>query len=357
MHNRMRMIFRILVGLLLGLLLICGVFLAYMTIVEYKPPPAEKISILGSAKPFPADRSEFTIFSWNIGYGGLGDGMDFFYDGGSKTRPEKEEFLRYFRGIKETLRQNDSVDFMFILEIDHYSKRSYFVNEETEILQELPGFCSSFALNYNSQYIPQPVKSPLGRVVAGQSTLSKFTPSSAVRNAYTANFSWPLRLAMLKRCFAVLRFPLEGGKEFILISTHNSTYDKTGELRKAEFIKLQNYLMEEYRKGNYVVCGGDWNNNPRGFDPGKILSGDKAECIETPIDSTFLPGWQFVYDPSIPTNRMIDRPYKRGETVTTIIDFFVISPNVELLWVKATDLGFACSDHNPVTMKVRFRKG
>jgi hypothetical protein len=37
----------------------------------------------------------------------------------------------------------------------------------------------------------------------------------------------------------------------------------------------------------------------------------------------------------------------------TIIDFFVASPNLEVLDVAARDLGFLNSDHNPVRILVR----
>ena len=152
-----------------------------------------------------------------------------------------------------------------------------------------------------------------------------------------------------------MRFPLENGKEMVVVNTHNSTYDKTGTLRKSEFIKLHGFLLEEYRKGNYVICGGDWNNNPRGFDPARATSGDRVEPIETPVDSTFLPGWQFVTDPGTPTDRLLDIPYFKGRTVTTTIDFFVISPNISLNEVRTMPMDFTFSDHNPVYMKVTLK--
>jgi endonuclease/exonuclease/phosphatase family metal-dependent hydrolase len=51
----------------------------------------------------------------------------------------------------------------------------------------------------------------------------------------------------------------------------------------------------------------------------------------------------------------VDRPYVKGITGTTIIDFFVVSPNVEILSVKTLGNNFAWSDHQPVLMKVRLR--
>ena len=72
---------------------------------------------------------EFTFLSWNIGYAGLGKEMDFFYDGGGKVRPSKEQFENYLSGIKKTLKENNKVDFIFLQEVDISSKRSYYVDE------------------------------------------------------------------------------------------------------------------------------------------------------------------------------------------------------------------------------------
>lgn len=141
----------------------------------------------------------------------------------------------------------------------------------------------------------------------------------------------------------------------MVVNTHNSTYDKGGILRKSEFLKLHEFIANEFSRGNYVIAGGDWNNNPRGFDPEKIKTGDIVKYIEPPIDTTFLPGWEFVFDPRSPTNRDVDSPYNKGKTKTTIIDFFVISPNVEIKSVKTIITNFANSDHNPVIMKVALK--
>jgi hypothetical protein len=39
-----------------------------------------------------------------------------------------------------------------------------------------------------------------------------------------------------------------------------------------------------------------------------------------------------------------------------LIDFFVVSPNIEVLSTQTTDIGFAESDHQPVTLRVVLRK-
>jgi len=153
----------------------------------------------------------------------------------------------------------------------------------------------------------------------------------------------------------VFRFRLGNGKELVLVNTHNSTFDKGGELRKKELATLQSYVIREYKQGNYVVAGGDWNNNPVGFQKENIHSGDVVKEIEPQIPDSFLPGWQFAFDPSQPTNRDVDGPYRKGKTKTTIIDFFVLSPNIELEFAKTFRTGFEDSDHQPVMIRVRLK--
>ncbi len=60
-------------------------------------------------------------------------------------------------------------------------------------------------------------------------------------------------------------------------------------------------------------------------------------------------GWRIVADPSTPTVRTDQQPYVAGDNFVTIIDGFIVSPNVNVLGVKTTDMGFEASDHQPVT--------
>jgi hypothetical protein len=118
---------------------------------------------------------------------------------------------------------------------------------------------------------------------------------------------------------------------------------------------LDSTMKAEYQAGNYVVAGGDWNSNPRGFSTSSVITGDLVTRIDPPVESGFLPGWQFVFDPARPSNRFADIPYRKGVTRTTIIDFFVVSPNIEIKHITTIPAGFACSDHEPVVMGVRLK--
>jgi endonuclease/exonuclease/phosphatase family metal-dependent hydrolase len=348
-----------LIKVLVGILLIpAGIilgFLLFLTVMDFHPAEKETILIRGNGMIRPPLKNDFTFLTWNIGYGGLGKKMDFFYEGGTRVRPEKKEFTGYLEGIYQCLSSMDSIDFILLQETDIHSQRSYFTDEVAEIGKILPGRCSLFAKNYDSWFVPVPIYNPMGRVVSGIACYPKYKPIIAERIDLGTRFSWPKQLVLLKRCIMVMRYKVTSGKELVIVNLHNSTFDKGGTLRKRELKKLHSFVLSEYSKGNYVITGGDWNTNPRCFRPESMISGDLAKAIDPILDSTFLPGWRFAFDPSAPTNRDVDMPYQKGKTQTTIIDFYVVSPNVEVELIHTVATGFNFSDHQPVVMKVTLK--
>jgi hypothetical protein len=72
------------------------------------------------------------------------------------------------------------------------------------------------------------------------------------------------------------------------------------------------------------------------------------------LESNYLPSeWKWAYDNTVPSNRTVSAPYNPATTSTTVIDFFLLSPNIESLAVKCIDLDFRNSDHNPVILKAK----
>ena len=341
-----------------SVLIPAGIFLAFLlflTLTDYYPAEKESLPIGKKGMNLTLTKKDLTFLTWNVGYGGLGKNMDFFYEGGTRVRPVWNEFNEYLNGISHTVSSLDSIDFIFLQEADIHSKRSYFKDEVEEIGKHLTNRCVLFAKNYDSRFVPVPLSDPMGRVVSGIACFLKYKPGSADRIDYGTRFSWPKQLALLKRCFMVIRYPLASGKELVIINLHNSTFDNEGTLRKQELMKLNAFVLTEYAKGNYVITGGDWNNNPKGFKQETVVSGDIVKAIFPVLDGTFLPGWRFAFDPLTPSNRDVDMPYQKGKTKTTIIDFYVVSPNVDVKYIHTIPTGFSFSDHQPVVMKVTLK--
>jgi hypothetical protein len=72
------------------------------------------------------------------------------------------------------------------------------------------------------------------------------------------------------------------------------------------------------------------------------------------IPADFMPpGWNWIYDARTPTNRSVIAAYDPDITGTTVIDLFLLSPNIHDISVDCIDLRFENSDHNPVRIKVK----
>jgi endonuclease/exonuclease/phosphatase family metal-dependent hydrolase len=347
-------ILKYLIRTLLVLIALFVLFLIYASISDFKPDIKETIS--QSETPDTIDISKnLSLMIWNIGYSGLGDDMDFFYDGGKQVRTTKERTQQNFNFIKDFLGQNDTLDFILLQEVDIHSRRSYRINQYDSLKNLLKGHLPFFATNYDVKFVPSPVTNPLGRVKSGLTSFTKYQPKSAIRYSFPGNYSWPVSLFMLDRCFLVKRFPTTNHKELIVINTHNSAYDD-GSLKKQQMEYLKEFLLTEYQQGNYIIVGGDWNQNPPDIDYSDIKNDSPTKrFVLNPIDKDFLPtDWNWVYDPKTPTNRYLNAPYEKGKTITPIIDFYLMSPNINSIFVKGHHFNFKNTDHQPVMCKIEF---
>jgi endonuclease/exonuclease/phosphatase family metal-dependent hydrolase len=88
-----------------------------------------------------------------------------------------------------------------------------------------------------------------------------------------------------------------------------------------------------------------------GYMPGRAQGYNQMNIPE----QLFPPDWLWIYDASFPTNRKTRTPYVPGTTFVTLIDFFLLSPNVKVEKVRTLHLDFEYSDHQPVWMSVSLK--
>ena len=334
--------------IILAIALVLGSIIAYATISDYDPEEEIVVSTSNKADIIQIDSAGYQLnfLSWNIGYCGLNKEMDFFYDGGKQVYPEKEVVEKNILGVENFLKNYKGIDFLLMQEVDVNSMRSYHINEVEKFSNDFVGYSSSLGINYNVFFVPVPFTNPMGSVESGILTISKYQPKEVVRHSYIGNYSWPKGLFMLDRCFLVNRYPTSNNKELIVINTHNSAYDD-GTLRIKQMKQLSIFLKAEYAKGNYIIVGGDWNQCPPDFKPEfKNQPMDNIDKIN--IKADYLEGWTWAFDNKNPTNRRVDIPYTKGKTLTTVIDFFLLSPNIEKISLENIPNGFVNSDHQPV---------
>ncbi len=333
--------------------LVLGAFLAVMTVTDYKPAEKTVLSVNGTGDSIKSDT--FSVLTWNVGYCALGKEADFFLDGGHESRGKsKAVVVNHMENVADFI-DSISPDFCFIQEIDRKATRTFNQDEYKYFTERFKNYSSTFAVNYKTLWVPVPIYKPMGRVLGGLAIFSKYRPYSAVRYSFPGNYSWPVRLFQLDRCFIAIRYKLKNN-ELVVINLHLSAFDKGGFLRKKQLGYLKKYILKEYKKGNYVLVGGDWNHILPGVDlkaiNGKIIPGDVPFFPKDWIPE----GWNMVCDPTVPTNRSNNHPYIKGKNTVTIIDGFLLSPNIKLISVKGIDLQFRDSDHNPVLLKLTLKR-
>ncbi len=333
------------------------IFMGYIT--KYKPAPVEDIALIhpksDSQKPESISDSSFSFLIWNVGYGGLGKEVDFFYDGGKMVTSPREHVLKNNEGMVKFFSEQQDIDFIMLQEVDRDSKRSWKIDQANKFADVLPLHNYAFATNYKVVYLPFPFTDPIGKVYGGLQTLAKFQPTETKRIALPGITDFPRKLFYLERCLLMQRFKLANGKDLIVINTHFEAYDD-GSVKKEQMALTKKILEDEYSRGNYVVIGGDWNIAPPTFNVHTF----EKEPEDEPLylrnnDPNYISGWTYAYDSTVATNRKNKTVFNPDKTYTTVIDYYFTSPNLEVEEVKGINLGFNDSDHQPVKLKVKLK--
>ena len=350
----MKKVFSFLFKLLGILVLAVAVLLGWLTVTEFNPAPVEAVEVTraGDADTLKGGDT-LTVLSWNVGYGGLGKDSDFFMDGGKDSKSaDRETVGRYLEGIHRTIVDQDP-DLVLLQEVDTDSSRTYGIDERDLLAQGMSS--QTFAFNYSCPFVPIPMP-PIGKVHSGLFTMTNGVEiERAERISLPCPFTWPTRVANLKRCLLVSYLPVAGSdKQLVLVNLHLEAYDD-GEGKVAQTNQLREFITAEYEKGNYVIAGGDFNQvfpgnlarypntHPENWEPGVL-------------DANLLPdGWALAYDLRTPTCRLLNQPYDPSDTVGTqyyVIDGLIVSPNLTVKSVETIDAQFENSDHNPVRLEV-----
>lgn len=279
-----------------------------------------------------------TVQSWNIGYAGLGAGADSRTDGGRRQLPESRgEVAANLDGINATLAAQ-GYDIVFLQEVAGPSLMTKGVDVRGAIENRLSHFQSRFFPGSVSRLPIGPLKIVVGSLVAACQPVLQFEELTLPGRESFAR-------GLVKRRFPAGIARLPG---WVLVNVHLSAFDAQAALRKAQLGALFDFATREYELGNHVVLGGDWNLRlaPTNFahrtDPFHL-----SWYYDFPQD--LRPGgWHIAIDESVPTVRTLHQPFARGDNYTTIVDGFILSPNISVEEVRTEDFGFTHSDHNPV---------
>lgn len=349
----MKKLWKLLLFLLAALLLILAAYVIYV-LTDYHRIGDMPLAVEGEGESAAAE-TEYTLLSYNMGFAAYTPDFGFFMDGGTESRAASEASVRQVTGEIGGFLRGQDADFLMVEEVDIGSTRSHQVDEAALLKEALGGgYAFSFAQNYDSPYLFYPILEPHGRSRSGMLTASRFAMTESRRRELPVEESL-YKLLDLDRCYAVSRVPVTNGRELVLYTVHLSAYTSDGTVATEQLKLLLGDMQSEREKGNYVVCGGDFNKDVLG-DSGAVfgVSSDQQTWAQ-PFPEELLTGTGISlvhYDNAaeVPSCRNADAPYHEGQLVLTV-DGFLVSDNVAVTAAEVLDTGFAWSDHNPVRLR------
>jgi endonuclease/exonuclease/phosphatase family metal-dependent hydrolase len=285
------------------------------------------------------------VTTWNLGYAGLGAESDFSVDGGKHyLPPSRAVTAKNLDGIKRELAATDA-DIILLQEAARASLLTRGADSVAGAGEALKGRDNAFSADFSTVLLPPPFRARHG-------LFSSVGLGGARREIVMLPLEPKFILGLSRRLYHlhVVRVPSADG-EWTIVNAHLSAFDEGANVRLAQLRALFAFAEAEYDKGARVVIGGDWNYEfHRPARP--TTTEEKYLFWVHPFPYEELPkGWSVAIDRETPSVRTNERPYRKGESFTTVIDGFVVSPNVRAVSVKARDLDFQYSDHQPVAAR------
>lgn len=360
-HRRKRNPFGVAFRFLASLLAIAALCVVVgggaLAITEFRPRDMETIRPEGSAVESVQAGSQISLLTWNIGYGGLPAGASSFTDDGEGVRAQSKESVRASLSSIKTLVEEQSADIVFLQEVDRASSRSYEIDQEVFLSDplEAAGYSCAFTQDYKVLYVPYPWPC-LGEVDSGMITASRLAVDSTERIAFSKDDSLVRDLVAPEPCYTVSRIPVEGSRKELVVANVRFSDRVSQEVQDKQTADLALFVKRESDKGNYVIVGGDFDQNFSGTDVrywGKEVSQVRSTGV---IDEGAFPeGTRFAMDSSVATARSLNAPLENPDVRFYVSDGFITSVNVQVDKVQTIDTGFSQSDHNPVRLEVTLR--
>ena len=362
------------ISIVLVIALIVGGYVGYLQISYSRIEDMRYLEVNANPSSQITVGTEYSITTFNIGFGAYSQGYSFFMDEGvmADGTPVKGEHSRALseeevknntNGAISLVYNSEVSDFYFFQEVDTDSSRSYYIDQAKMITDKMTGYGSVFASNFHTGQLFYPLNEPIGKVNSGLLSLSRYNMDYSVRRSLPVDNGFINKFFDLDRCFIVTKVPVYNGggeaKYLVLINVHLSAYDD-GNIREQQLKMLYEYMKVEYENGNYVIAGGDFNHSLAGD------SGVFKNKMQVPNWCKNLPdayneaefgkiGYNINYDLSttIGTCRDASRFYSEGENLEVILDGFITSKNIVVTKTETIDGDFKNSDHNPVRMSFK----
>lgn len=219
--------------------------------VFYESKEIKKVDLSSESK------KTFKILTWNIKFGG--GRVDFFFECyGKRAIMNLEEVKTHIKNISAKIKEIDP-DIVFLQEVDRFSKRSAFVDQIQEILNQTNLNYGYYASQWKSDFIPS---HGLGKIDSGNLILSKYPIKNGKRYSLPLikNQDFLTRYFYLKR--NILDVDLDiGNKTIKLVNTHTSAF-ATDNTKQKQILLLKKHLDDINSSGNIFIVAGDLNTIP-----------------------------------------------------------------------------------------------
>ena len=353
------------IWVLLVIVIAVGAYVAYVFHTYYRLPDKLTLEIKQNGEnAYFEDRLRITpgeayfIMTFNIGFGAYRKDYSFFMDGGkSSWAKDEESVIAGVCGMGEII--NDvNPDIVLLQEVDIDGTRSYHVNELELLNQFAKGYYYDYAQTYDSPFLFFPPWEPHGANESGLVTYSRAEITDAMRRSLPVSESFS-KFVDLDRCYSISRIPTENGHNLCIYNVHLSAYGGSDEIRAAQLSTLYEDMVSDYEKGNYVICGGDFNHNLKegGAENAPDWSHAPEWACQFPRESLpegfhmAIDGAKDEEDVAHNTCRSAETPYDEETTYTVTLDGFIVSNNVNVNYYQNMNWGYEFSDHDPVLMQ------
>ena len=203
----------------------------------------------------PINDTVFSIMTYNIGY----------LSGMTNNRAIAKPKELFDKNLEKVLVETKKVnpDIIAFQEIDYNASRSYNINQEQEIINLGYGY-SATAINWDERYVPfpyWPISMHFGKVVSGQSILSKYPLKNHERVVLERVANAPFyRDAFYLERLAQVAIVTLGGKDVVLINIHLEAFD--GNTRTNQFQEVVS-IFNRYKEKYPTILLGDFNSRAR----------------------------------------------------------------------------------------------
>lgn len=313
------------------LLLFVGFCVFYFWASSANLNSKEYAIIKKSDRNYPVQKdTTFSIVTYNIGY----------LSGMTNNRPIAKPSSLFKNNLQKVHQEflNVNPDVIAFQEIDYNASRSYNIDQEEAIAKLGYGF-SARAINWDKRYLPfpyWPIRMHFGKVISGQSILSKYPLSNQKRIVLESVKSTPFyrNAFYLDRLAQVVKVNFKG-KEAILINVHLEAFDqKTREIQFKEVLEV----FHTYKNNYPTILLGDFNSEAK----------DKEAAIQKLFSMDGVGNAAFNVSEIKNTFNSV-APSKR-------IDYIFYTKNtIELISGRILSEFEQASDHLPVFMKFRFK--